>query len=340
MDLQMIPLLLTLLGVGVSCHFLPRFTRPGLFFGVTVDREFPNSEEGRRLLRRYRVGVWCSTAVAIAAALANSPPLFALLIFLIGAGLSSIPAYRAALHHKAAPSAVVEVDMTSSPERIPGGVIALLLPIALLVCLGLWVLSPAHPVAGNIVTHWSMSGPDHSVLASPKAIIVRLARAAFWCVIFSVIALGVIHGSRRVSAAGVAAAGERRFRRRIVQFVLLCEYFVVLLAFLSVTQAQGPLVFGVCIGFTLILAMFCVSLIRMGQGGSRLSTPAALPRGDRSRDEFWKWGMFYFNRRDPAIFVESRRGVGFTFNFGSVWSWVLLGVIISFPRILHFIANN
>jgi uncharacterized membrane protein len=340
MDLQTIPLLLTLLGVGVSWHFLPRFTRPGLFFGVTVDREFPNSVEGRRLLRRYRVGVWCSTAVAIAAALADTPSLFTLLIFLVGAGISAIPAYRAALRHQTAPSAVVEVDMTSPPERIPGGVIALLLPFALLVCLGLWVLSPAHPPVGDIVTHWSMSGADHSVVATPKAVIARLARAAFWCVIFSVIALGVIHGSRRVSAAGAAAAGERRFRRRIVQFVLLCEYFVVLLAFLSVTQAKGPIVFGVCIGFTLILATFCVSLIRMGQGGSRLSPPAAMPRGDRSRDEFWKWGMYYFNRRDPAIFVEARRGVGFTFNFGSVWSWVLLGVIIAFPRILRFIANS
>jgi uncharacterized membrane protein len=340
MDLQTIPLLLTLLGVGVSCHFLPRFTRPDLFFGVTVDRAFPNSEEGRRLLGRYRLGMWCATAVAIAAALANTPPLFVLLIFLVGAGISAIPAYRAALRHQVASSAAVEVDMTSPPEGIPGGVIALFLPFALLLCVGLWVLSPTHPVIGNIVTHWSATGADHSVVASPKAVIVRLARAAFWCVIFSVLALGVIHGSRRVSAAGPTAAGERRFRRRIVQFILLCEYFVVLLAFLSVTQARGPLVFGACVGFAMILATFCVSLMRMGQGGSRLSTPTAMPRGDRSRDEFWKWGTFYFNRRDPAIFVETRQGVGFTLNFGSIWSWLLLGVIIAFPRILHFIANS
>jgi uncharacterized membrane protein len=340
MDLQTIPRLLALLGVGVSCHFLPRFTRPDLFFGVTVDREFPNSQLGRRLLQRYRVGVWCSTAVAIAAALADTPPLFTLLIFLVGAGISAIPAYRAALLHQTMSSAVVEIDMSSPSERLPGGVVAFLLPSAILLCLGLWVLSPAHPLVGNIVTHWSMSGADHSVVATPKAVILRLAQAAFWCVIFSAIALGVIHGSRRVSAAGAAAAGERRFRRRIVQFVLSCEYFVVLLAFLSVTQAQGPIVFGACIGFTLILATFCVSLIRMGQGGSRLSTPAALPNGDRSRDEFWKWGTFYFNRHDPAIFVEARKGIGYTLNFGSIWSWLLLGLIIAFPRILHFIANS
>jgi uncharacterized membrane protein len=340
MDPRSIPLLLTLLAVGTAGHFLPRFTRPGLFFGVTVDRDFPSSEEGRRLLRRYRAGVWGSTAVAVAAALANFPPLFVLLLFATGASISSIPAYRAARRHRTTHTAVVEIDMTSPPELIPGGTIALLLPFALLICLGLWLLAPAHPLAGTMVTHWTMSGADHWVPATPRAVIVRLARAAFWCVIFVVIALEIMHGTRRVSAAGLAAEGERRFRRRIVQFLLLCEYFVVLLAFLSVTQASGSIVFGVSVGFAIILVTFAVSLTRMGQGGSQLSAPETLPVGDRSRDEFWKWGMFYFNPRDRAMFVEHRTGVGFTFNFGSVWSWLLLGIIIIFPRLLHYIARS
>ena len=36
----------------------------------------------------------------------------------------------------------------------------------------------------------------------------------------------------------------------------------------------------------------------------------------------------------------SRTGVGFTLNFGSIWSWLLLGVMIVFPRVLHYIANS
>jgi uncharacterized membrane protein len=340
MDPRSIPLLLTLLVMGASCHFLPHFMRPNLFFGVTVDRDFPGSEDGKRLLRRYRMGVWCSTAVAIAAALADTPPLFVLLLFLIGAGISSIPAYRAALRHRTTPAAVIEVDMTSPPEPIPGGVIVLLLPFALLLGLGIWVLSPEHPLVGNMVTHWTIAGPDHWVRATPRAIIVRLVRSAFWCLISTVVVLGIMHGSRRVSAAGPAATGERHFRRRVVQVVLLCEYFSVLLAFLSVTQAPGYIVLGVSVAFAIILATFSVSLIRMGQGGSRLSAREMMPMGDRSRDEFWKWGRFYFNRRDRAIFVEARTGVGFTVNFGNVWPWLVLGIIITFPRLLRYIADT
>jgi uncharacterized membrane protein len=340
MDPRAIPLLLTLLVMGVSGHFLPRCMRPNLFFGVTVDRDFPDSEEGKRLLWRYRAGVWLSTVVSVAAALADLPPLFVLLLFLIGAGISSIPAYRAALRHQITPSAVVEIDMTAAPERTPGGVIVLLLPFALLVGIGLWVLSPEQPLTETMVTHWSTTGPDHWVRAEPRAVIVRLARAAIWCLIFTGIALGIMHRSRRVSAAGPAAAGERRFRRRTVQFLLTCEYFVVLLAFLSVSQASGPVVFGASVIFMIILVTFSVSFIRMGQGGSRLSARELLPLGDRSRDKFWKWGMFYFNRHDSAVLVEARRGVGFTLNFGSVWSWLLLLTIITLPRLLRYLSTG
>ena len=78
----------------------------------------------------------------------------------------------------------------------------------------------------------------------------------------------------------------------------------------------------------------------MGQGGNRLSVPGTMPVCDRSRDEYWKWGLVYFNRGDPAIFVESRTGVGYTLNFGNVWSWVFLGVIIAFPKVMHYIARG
>jgi uncharacterized membrane protein len=339
-SLDSIPLVLTLLLMGASCHFIPRSTRPNLFFGVTVDRDFPRSEDGRRLLWRHTVGVWCSTAVAVAAAIADIQPLFVLLLFLTGMGISFIVAYRSALRYRTIPSAVVEIDMTVPPERIPGGAVVLLLPFALLVCLGLWVLSPAHPLGGDLITHWAATGPDHWVRATPRAVLVRLARAGFWCLIFVVLALGIMHGSRRVSAAGPAVATERRFRRRVAQFILLCEYFVVLLALLNVTQAPRFIFLGVSVGFAMILATLVVSLVRMGQGGSRLSTQAMMPVGDRLRDEFWKWGVFYFNRRDRAVFVERRTGVGYTLNFGSVWSWVLLGTIIAFLQFLHYMARG
>src|SRR6185437_9072538 len=98
------------------------FTRPGLFFGVSVAPEFSHSAEGRKLLLYFRTGVWCATAVSIGAALIPLPPLFVLAIFFVGTGFSLVPAYRAAQRHRIDHSIAVEIDIGASPERIPGGV--------------------------------------------------------------------------------------------------------------------------------------------------------------------------------------------------------------------------
>jgi len=60
---------------------------------------------------------------------------------------------------------------------------------------------------------------------------------------------------------------------------------------------------------------------RMGQGGSRLNGNVrglALATGtDRDDDRFWKAGLIYVNRDDPAIVVGARFGVGWMLNFGN-----------------------
>ncbi len=37
--------------------------------------------------------------------------------------------------------------------------------------------------------------------------------------------------------------------------------------------------------------------------------------------EGWKWGIIYYNPKDPAIFVEKLVGYGYTLNFGNKKSW-------------------
>jgi uncharacterized membrane protein len=72
-----------------------------------------------------------------------------------------------------------------------------------------------------------------------------------------------------------------------------------------------------------------------GQGGSRLSgeshghSPAA--GVDRDDDRFWKAGLIYVNRDDPAIMVGNRFGVGWTFNFANPTAWLVLAGIAAVP---------
>lgn len=45
-------------------------------------------------------------------------------------------------------------------------------------------------------------------------------------------------------------------------------------------------------------------------------------------DKCWKWGVFYVNREDSALLVRKRYGIGYTLNFGNLWSWAVLALII------------
>ena len=44
----------------------------------------------------------------------------------------------------------------------------------------------------------------------------------------------------------------------------------------------------------------------------------------------YKWGIFYFNRKDSRIVVPKRvRGMGWTLNFGNIYAYFLIVLVIA-----------
>lgn len=50
---------------------------------------------------------------------------------------------------------------------------------------------------------------------------------------------------------------------------------------------------------------------------------------EQNGDQHWRAGLFYYNRQDPALFVQRRSGPGFTLNFGNIFSWPLPAFIVA-----------
>ena len=50
-------------------------------------------------------------------------------------------------------------------------------------------------------------------------------------------------------------------------------------------------------------------------------------------DDRWRWGLFYVDREDPALLVQSRCGAGYTLNYGRTLAWP-----ISLAMVAYFIA--
>jgi len=61
---------------------------------------------------------------------------------------------------------------------------------------------------------------------------------------------------------------------------------------------------------------------------------------ERNGDEHWRWGIFYANSSDPAIFVQSRCAVGYSLNFARVTAWgctllFMSWIIFTFITLAH-----
>jgi len=69
------------------------------------------------------------------------------------------------------------------------------------------------------------------------------------------------------------------------------------------------------------LAMACTIYNR---GRMNQFTP---PPVEQNGDEFWRWGLYYGNPADPALFVQARTGPGFTLNFGKLLAWPIAAVV-------------
>jgi len=58
------------------------------------------------------------------------------------------------------------------------------------------------------------------------------------------------------------------------------------------------------------LVLLAVSLIPMWRARNEVTE-----RGDRTPDECWRMGNYYFNPDDPALMVRNRIGFGYSPNF-------------------------
>lgn len=316
----MLVALSVLLLFSAFLHFLPQWTRPGLFFSVTVDPAFHATEEARRITRGYRIMLWICAAAALGLLLVTGR-LEAVFFQVAGYYGAMAVAHRRALAYAVPADSAVEVNLTAPRETFPGGPLAMLAPVAAIGVLALWASRHWDRLPERFPVHWGLHGADRWILRTPAEVYGWLGFNAAFSLLFVVLGAGILYRSRRGSTGCSVAWEERRFRRINVQIFLV-------LACLPAAQAwiitlHPPAIELWLMGVaTAIAAIYYAVLIR---NRPRLSARA----GDHTPDRCWKLGIFYFNPADPAVFVVQRFGIGYTVNLGNRWSWAMLGTVLT-----------
>ncbi len=347
---------LPVLVVGVLMCSAPAVTRPTLQFGVRVPRERARAPVIGRERRAYywrtaAIGV-CCTAAAVAVQGHGSWWLSRIILLLeLAAGLGC---FRVARRKIAAvknadewfaglrQTVVADTSWRTDPPRFP---VRWLIPALAVIAATAAVGALRYPgLPAHIVTQ---SG--HRVSKSAVSVLLvafQLYVTAQWSGI-----LLIVHRSRPDIEAADPAASTLRYRRFLAAYaralltmVGLVDTTLLLIALpdWQVYRLSGPgqalPVLPVAAGLVLLAAVAA----RAGQGGSRLNgnvrglAPAA--GTDRDDDRFWKAGLLYVNRDDPAIMVGARFGAGWTFNVGNPAAWLIVAGIVATPAGLAVIG--
>jgi len=318
--------------IGALQYNMPQLTRRDIFFSITVAPTFRESNQAHQILAVYRRGIVVVTLVTLVLVLRSGTDLIAIAVLMLeqlaALGLF-VRAYRRTIAYRNVASTAREASL-EPPPRLAGLGLILAGPYVMLACAAVLMRERWSEIADPMPVHWDLTGNPNGWLPKTSFVFGELIGSDFaLCLIFTFVIAAMVYFSRQISATGATAREERRFRWIGIALLLAADYLSASLAFLPLSP-HATLVFGGVGFFLVIMIVGSLELVRRGQGGMRLA-PAGGEQvvSDRTPDQCWKWGIFYYNPDDPALMVEKRFGIGWTLNFANRSAWIFIGLTLA-----------
>jgi uncharacterized membrane protein len=356
---------ITFIPISIMLTFIPFLTRRTESFGVSLTEEIHALPENQRLRKQYSfvMGMLCGllslSIILMTAILEPEPWATALIVHLVALVIISFGVYLKyhftmkrlkKERHWGSPTFTqrVVVDTAFHTKKVTQSAwwfLPQIIMIFLTAATGVFFYDRFPEL---IVMHYNLQGhADRFADKSYQAVLWPVAIQAVMVATMAFAHLTIARSKQQVDAADPEASLQRNiiFRRRWSTFMFILGflmsvlfYFMQLTMMLELDPIMMTIIPFIMTGIILIYAVWLS--FSTGQGGSRIkingnSTPTGQTNQDD--DQFWRLGQFYFNRNDPAYFVEKRFGVGWTINLARPLSWIILLAIILLPVVLSFL---
>jgi uncharacterized membrane protein len=352
--------------VAAVLYAMPRITPATLPLGVSVPASRVDEPVIRLAVRRFRTAVLVAFVVCIAAAVASSllspaaGVIVPVLLFVV-LGFASYAVARSGIARAKREekwyegvSVRLAADVTAgSPNAATpfGWYVAALILLAIAASIGVAVY-PGLP--DPLPIHWGGDGvangfADKSVWSAFGPVMMGVGIVVF---LFAISFLTRVSPARRVASDSPEVAAHRTRVQQRLAGGLLGQLALVLafeMSVLAVISWSFPMVSWLMIAniVTLIAFMALVIVVYVVRYQRAMSVSVAAPiptarpgspdsvahskpaaRPDAPDDDhFWKGGVFYVNRHDPALMVPKRFGIGWTINLGHP-AGIVIGVVL------------
>lgn len=317
MESAVLILVLTNVCIGVVMLLVPHMSPRRYLFAITVTPEFRAGETARAALRRYHA--WVGAAVLLACAVPISLEqahsdlaigLSPLLPVVVGLGAFLQERSRMRAYAAIAPEAADAARRPPADGPLPRWITLASVPFAFPLAAALYLNAHWSEIPARYAIHWDLNGHANGwATKSVLSVYGPFMFAGGLMLLLLLMGLVVYYGSR---------SGPLR---RPVLALMVATMYLPGLIFTGV--GLMPLIhFPLALFIVPVLVVVLVALALVYRTGVAEQPAEATP------DECWRLGGIYYNPADPALFVQKRFGIGYTFNFAHPLSWVILVVFL------------
>lgn len=240
---------------------------------------------------------------------------------------------------------ITDLSVRAQDEMLPWYVY--LLPVLISVGLFGYTILKYDVLPDRIPTHWGPTGkPDAFTAKNPLSAVSLPLTLLVLQLMFMGINIGTKKSGIKLSAANTNASRLRQLTLRkysswflfIVSILLTMMFSFFHLTtihphlFIDKAMAAAPFTFLI-----VILLGTVIFAVKVGRADKQPVKEMENDISDIDEDSYWKGGLFYFNKKDPSIFVEKRFGVGWTINFANPIGYLFVVVPLLVILLLSFV---
>lgn len=216
--------------------------------------------------------------------------------------------------------------------------------IPMVITVGLIILTAIvyNRLPSQIPTHWGPSGQADAFSAKSWISVLGLPVTLLMMqLLFIIINVFTKKSGIKINPGNKKSSKLRqlRLRKYTSWFLLFINILVTMLFALLQLNLIYPDILNGTLMLTLPLVLLVFTLagtlwlaIKVGGKDSDLEGKLVVDHPDQvegiDEDQYWKGGLFYYNRNDPSIFVEKRFGIGFTLNFAHPAGYLFIFLIV------------
>lgn len=331
---------------------MPYITRKDIMFGISIPSSEWKNEYFSKMRKSYTilvssVGVLCAIANAICMKVLNATQsIYAMQGLLWGTLVvyflvfihywKKAKKYKAQKNWESESDEIVAVDTSQDATKKSISLYWYVIYIAIII--GTYITgSSLYKIAPDmIVTKYDLQ--NNPIVTQPKSMDI-IWQVITMQIVMAVLFVGINYminkAKRNIDPSKASKSSMQisimKYRWSIFLFI---TGLLVLLIFTQILFSMFIVMpIWLSLGFSLGVIIYAIILsINTGQSGSRINSKSHDVLSDkisRDDDKYWKLGSFYYNKEDPAVFVEKRFGVGWTNNWAKWQSWLIIIAILA-----------